>query len=129
MARGTGIRTVTFNQPFVLSSLEGVQPLGSYRVETEERWMDMSDEELLDIVSTSIYRQIVTSIHLPARPGRPGIAQKIRIDPEELKVALRRDATSLKPSSISPSAPFARRQARRAQKASTLAQRGKTGGV
>ncbi|GLR82999.1 hypothetical protein [Azospirillum oryzae] len=76
----TTTRTVTFTRPFELSGMDGVQPAGSYVVET--------DEELIDSLSFPVYRRTATWIHLPHVDGRSnggsGMAQTALIDPDEL---------------------------------------------
>ena len=77
-------KTVTFRKPFVLGGLDEALPAGAYTVET--------DEELLDTVSFTAYRRVLTLIHLPANPGNPGLTRTVTIDPNELDAALTRDA-------------------------------------
>lgn len=76
----TSRKTVTFTRPFVLSGMDGVQPAGTYTVET--------DEELLQDLSFPAYRRIATLIFLPAQPGSTILAQVATIDPLELEAAL-----------------------------------------
>ncbi len=82
----TSKKTVTFQRPFVLGGLDEVLPAGAYGVET--------DEERLEGISFPAYRRISTLIHLPARPGRPGVTETLSIDPNELDAALQRDRAS-----------------------------------
>jgi len=84
MSLRTSRRTVTFSHPFTLSSIDGVQPAGTYTVET--------DEELIDGLSFPAYRRLATVILLPAVPGSMTGLQIATIDPEELAEAERRDA-------------------------------------
>ena len=83
----TSRRTVTFTRPFSLSGIDGVQPAGSYTVET--------DEELLPGLSFPAYRRVATLIFLPARPGEANLAQVAVIDPVELEEAHRRDEAAV----------------------------------
>ena len=53
----TSRRTVTFRRPFALRGLEGVQPAGTYEVET--------DEELLEQLSFPVWHRTATTIRLP----------------------------------------------------------------
>jgi hypothetical protein len=85
MTTRTTTRTVTFSRPFTLSGIDGIQPAGSYVVET--------DEEPIQELSFSAYRRIATLLLLPSRPGSTILAQIATIDPLELKAALERDAT------------------------------------
>lgn len=79
--------TVTFARPFSLGGVDGVQPAGTYAVET--------DEELIDGLSFAAYRRTATWLILPARPGS-ATAEVARIDPVELEAALRRDANAVR---------------------------------
>lgn len=80
----TSSRVVTFSRPFTLRGVDGVQPAGSYTVET--------DEELVDGPSFPVYRRLSTVIVLPGRPGGIVSTQVVTIDPEELAEAEQRDA-------------------------------------
>ena len=71
--------TVTFDHPFSLYAADGVQPAGTYTVET--------DEDLIEGVSFLAYRRVATTIYLPLRHGGPGSLQAVRIDPRELDEA------------------------------------------
>ncbi len=88
MTRRTSSTTVTFTRPFLLSGIDGVQPAGTYTVET--------DEELLQALSFPAYRRVATLMFLPSPPGRAasaaGLARVANIDPGELAAALTRDA-------------------------------------
>lgn len=77
--------TVTFKRPFNLSGFDGVQPAGSYSVET--------DEELLDGVSFPAYRRMATMMQLEGNAiSRGGVIQVAVIDPKQLEAALAVDA-------------------------------------
>lgn len=87
----TSHKTVTFTRPFVLSAIDGVQPAGTYSVET--------DEELLQTLSFPAYQRTATWIRLPLQPSSVGFvaagsAQVVSIDCRELEAALARDAVS-----------------------------------
>ena len=89
MTMRTSSTTVTFTRPFLLRGVDGVQPAGTYTVET--------DEELLQALSFPAYRRVATLMFLPARrPGgaasAAGPARVANIDPGELEAALARDA-------------------------------------
>jgi hypothetical protein len=79
----TTSRTVTFMHPINLSGVEEVQPAGTYTVET--------DEELLQTLSLSACRRILTLMRLPARPAGTMLTQIIEINPLELAAVLERD--------------------------------------
>jgi hypothetical protein len=77
--------TVTFHRPFTLSSVEGHQPAGTYRLETEE--------EQLDGLSFSAFRRMTMLLFLPAEPTLPGATRHVvQVDPKELSEALLADA-------------------------------------
>ena len=84
MSVRTSHRTVAFTRPFSLSSLDQVQPAGTYTVETHE--------ELLPGVSFPAWRRIATLLFLPSRPGGAFVEQMVDIDPLELETAQQRDA-------------------------------------
>jgi hypothetical protein len=71
--------SVTFDHPFSLCILDGMQPAGTYMVEI--------DEELIDGLSFLAYRRVATTIYLPLRYGGLGSVQAVRVDPRELDEA------------------------------------------
>lgn len=79
----TSTKTVTFTRPFVLSGIDGVQPAGTYTVETDE-------EQLMTLFPA--YRTVATLMRLPARPGSTVTAEVVDLDAAELSAALARDA-------------------------------------
>lgn len=80
----TNRKTVTFSHPFVLTGIDGVQPAGTYTVET--------DEELVDGLSFPVYRRVATVILLPVSAGGAGLVQAATIDPLDLERAEQADA-------------------------------------
>jgi hypothetical protein len=82
MNRRTSRKTVTFARPFSLRGIDGVQPAGTYTVETEE--------ELIPGLSFLAWRRVATLMFLPSRPG--GTDQVAAVDPLALETALARDA-------------------------------------
>jgi hypothetical protein len=80
----TSHKSVTFTQPFSLSGIDGVQPAGTYTVET--------DEELLPGLSFPAYQRIATLMVLRSRRGGPVVEEVVNIDPLELQAAQVRDA-------------------------------------
>ena len=68
---------VTFTRPFRLDGVEGMQPAGTYTVETEE--------ELLQSVSFPVWQRVASVILLPRRAA-------VAIDPAALTAALAQDA-------------------------------------
>lgn len=81
-------KTVTFTRPFTLSGLDGVQPAGTYTIET--------DEELIANLSFTAYCRKATWLRLPGRreggESLTGLTEVVAIDPVELHTALVRDA-------------------------------------
>ena len=83
MAGRTTRSSVTFSQPFSLANIDGIQPAGTYRVQTVE--------VSLDNTSLLTYRRISTTIELPG-VGTAGVRRQVMaIDPLELDAALMRD--------------------------------------
>jgi hypothetical protein len=74
--------TVTFEHPFSLYTVDGVQPAGTYTVEI--------DEELIEGVSFLAYRRVATTIYLPPPHGGAGSIQAVRVDPRDLDAARRK---------------------------------------
>ena len=76
-------RSVTFLQPFSLTDIDGMQPAGTYRVQT----VDVS----LGNLSFLAYRRISTTIELPCVGTAGSRRQVMTIDHIELEAALARD--------------------------------------
>jgi hypothetical protein len=83
MAGRTTRWSVTFLQPFSLADLDGIQPAGTYRIQT----VDVS----LDNLSFLAYRRVSTTLELPSVGTASLRRQVITIDPLELEAALTRD--------------------------------------
>jgi hypothetical protein len=84
MDRRTSRRTVTFARPFSLRGIDGVQPAGTYLVET--------DEQLIPGLSFIAWRRVASLMFLPSRAGGPVADRIATIDPLELEAARARDA-------------------------------------
>jgi hypothetical protein len=84
MPERSTLASITFSHPFSLTDVDGVQPAGTYTVETIET--------TLDNLSFLAYRRVSTSIMLPAIGKAARERQVIYIDPLELEQALKRDA-------------------------------------
>ena len=84
MSERTTFTTVTFLHPFSLTDVDGMQPAGTYTVETIDR--------TLDNLSFIAYRRVSTAIMLPAVGAAASQRQMIFIDPLELAAALKQDA-------------------------------------
>ena len=78
--------TVTFLHPFTLSSVDGLQPAGTYRLDT--------DEKQTDGLSFVIFQRLTTMLHLPADSEPGQMREVVRVDPAELAAALEADACS-----------------------------------
>jgi len=77
-------KTVQFRHPFCLSDVDGLQPPGTYEVETREHQ--------LEGVSFIAYRRLSTTITLHDSTNRA--EQVATIDPKDLAAALERDAAA-----------------------------------
>jgi hypothetical protein len=84
MPERSTLTSITFSHPFSLTDVDGVQPAGTYTVETIET--------TLDNLSFLAYRRVSTSIMLPAIGKGARERQVSYIDPLELEQALKRDA-------------------------------------
>jgi len=84
MPERTTHTSVTFLHPFSLAGVDGVQPPGTYSIETVE--------ETLDNLSFIAYRRVSTTIVLPAVGTPSRQRQVVTIDPRELEAAQERDA-------------------------------------
>lgn len=85
MLNRTVTTQVTFVRPFRLAGVDGLQPAGTYVIETEE--------ELLQAVSFVAWRRLETVIRLPRTPDGPMVDQIVTIDPEALEATLALDST------------------------------------
>jgi hypothetical protein len=78
MLTRTHTTTLVFRKPFPLKSTDGLQPAGTYTVETEE--------ELIEGLSFPAYRRVSTTITRQAtRAG--AYVQALPVDPQELAEA------------------------------------------
>ena len=87
MAGRTTRMSVTFSRPFSLTDMDGIQPAGTYRIQT----VDVT----LDNLSFLAYRRISTTIELPAVGTASSRRQVVTIDPLELEMALKRDPAGI----------------------------------
>ncbi len=78
MPTRTHTSTLVFRRPFAMKSTGGLQPAGTYTVETEE--------ELLEGLSFPAYRRVSTTITRQAN-GAGALVQVLAIDPRELEKA------------------------------------------
>jgi hypothetical protein len=74
---------ITFEHPFTLGGLDGLQPPGTYMVITEE-------EEIAGL-SFLAWRRVSSQIYLPAIGVQSGQEQVVNIDPKDLTRAQARD--------------------------------------
>ena len=75
--------TITFHRPFALSSIDGRQPAGTYRLETEETQVEG--------LSFNTLRCMTMLLFLPADPAPGAIRHVVAVDPKELSEALLAD--------------------------------------
>jgi hypothetical protein len=75
--------SVTFSHPFTLSSVDGIQPAGTYRVSV--------DEEEIAGLSFNAFQRVATMLHLPANPAPGHTRELVQVDPQELAGALAAD--------------------------------------
>ena len=76
---------LTRTRPFSLTGLDGLQPAGTYTIETEE--------ELLEGLSFPAYRRTGTVMLLPAKPGSMITGQAVAVDPAELDAIVQSSKT------------------------------------
>jgi hypothetical protein len=76
-------KSVTFRRPFTLKGADGLQPAGTYVVETEE--------EAIPGLSFLAYRRLSTTMILSSRYGGSIARQVVTIDPADLEAAQARD--------------------------------------
>ncbi|WP_445504341.1 hypothetical protein [Microvirga sp. G4-2] len=72
-------KTISFDHPFSLMAVDGLQPAGAYTIDI--------DEELIEGLSFLAYRRVATTIYLPFRQGDHASVQAVRVDPRELTAA------------------------------------------
>jgi hypothetical protein len=74
--------SLTFDQPFAVDGLDGLQPPGTYLVET--------DEELITDISFPAYRRTSTRLWLAPDPSRPGVVEVVEVNSPQIATALER---------------------------------------
>lgn len=79
----TSRKTVTFQKPFSLAGLDGIQPPGTYIVVTEE--------EQVPGLSFIAWRRVETTFRLPALDRDNGLEQVVTISPQALAAAIAKD--------------------------------------
>jgi hypothetical protein len=85
MSTRTSRTTVSFKFPFFLKGVDRVLAPGDYAV--------ITDEELIEGLSFSVYRRVATMILVPARSHRAS-TEMVTIDPLDLQAAQERDAAT-----------------------------------
>jgi hypothetical protein len=78
--------SVTFSSPFSLVGVDGIQPAGTYRIQTAD--------VTLDNLSFLAYRRVSTTIELPGVGATSSRRQVVTIDSLELEAALKRDRSA-----------------------------------
>ena len=86
MGERTTRTSVEFAHPFKLAGVDGLQPAGTYDVETVE--------EQIDGLSFVAYRRISTVIGLQGSTSATISRQFVSIDPTDLAMALHGDAAA-----------------------------------
>ncbi len=77
-------QTVTFHRPFHLKGVDRVLPPADYRVVT--------DEELIEGLSSLVYQRVSTVIFVPG-PSASSV-EMVTIDPLDLQIAQEQDASA-----------------------------------
>lgn len=88
--------TVTFHSPFLLEGVGRLLPAGSYEVVT--------DEELIEGLSFSVYRRVATMMMAPAQSSQ-GSIEMLTVNPLDLAAAVERDTLAVKGGPASAKAP------------------------
>ena len=73
----------SFNEPFSLRNVEGVQPPGDYSVYVED--------ELVQGQSNAVYRRVCTILHLPSISSAQERSRLVSVDASDLKEARMKD--------------------------------------
>jgi hypothetical protein len=81
MTLRTTSKIVTFARPFTLRGVGRLLPAGNYPVVT--------DEELIEELSFSVYRRVSTMIFVPGESASS--VEMVGIDPQDLQTAQERD--------------------------------------
>src|SRR3990167_2305228 len=84
MSARTTETTVTSRRPFTLTSLDALQPAGTYRL--------VIDEEEIPGPSFTAFQRTATMLHLPAISVVTGRNEVVPVDPADLATALDADA-------------------------------------
>jgi hypothetical protein len=77
-------RTVVFNHPFQLKGIDRALPPGDYEVVT--------DEELIEGLSFTVYHRVSTAIIVAAQSHQASSVEMVAIDPRDLQSAQDQDA-------------------------------------
>jgi hypothetical protein len=83
MSLRTTRHTATFNEPFSLRNVEGVQPAGEYNV--------FNEDELITGLSRTVWRRVLTLIQTPSISSIQEDPRLVVISQVELDAALMRD--------------------------------------
>jgi len=84
MTTRTHRKTVTFKKPFSLEGIGRTLPAGSYEV--------ITDEELIEGLSFSVYRRVATMMLVPGQFARS--VEMVTIDPLALATALKHETSA-----------------------------------
>jgi hypothetical protein len=83
MTTRTSSEVVTFQHPFKLVQIKGIQPAGDYKV-------DM-DEEQIEGLSFVAYKRVLTIIHLHSKTTDETLTRALTIKASELEKLLEND--------------------------------------
>lgn len=76
-------KSVTFDKPFSIEGVDGIQPAGTYVV--------LTDEEEIQAQSFTGWRRIETMLLVPSLDASSGMEQLVRINQVHLEEALASD--------------------------------------
>ena len=78
--------TITFKHPFRIEGIDRLLPAGAYEV--------ITDEEMIEGLSFSVFRRVATMIMVPAAAPRSSAMEMVSISPIDLSDAQRIDASA-----------------------------------
>jgi hypothetical protein len=90
----THSKSVVFKHPFELKGIDRILPPGDYRIVT--------DEELIEGLSFSVYRRVATMIFVP-QSHHASTVEMLAIDPLDLQEAQDRDTAAHQVTAAEPS--------------------------
>jgi hypothetical protein len=79
----TESKIVSFQEPFTLRNVDGIQPAGDYLVDV--------DDELIEGINHSVYRRVATRFHIPCMSSPQPTKQVVAVNQTDLDAALMKD--------------------------------------